>query len=58
MENGNKTHPIVPGGSMAGLLVARPAHRDAKLSIAFHQVANLLAGPESLMHPCNIARVV
>ena len=36
----------------------RAAHHDAKLSIAFHNVANLLAAPESLMHPRNLIRVI
>jgi hypothetical protein len=35
----------------------RATRRDAKLSIAFHNVANLLAPPASLMHPRNMARV-
>jgi hypothetical protein len=29
----------------------RAAHRDPAVSLAFHQVANLLAAPGSLLHP-------
>lgn len=36
----------------------RAAHRDPELARAFHQVANLMAAPPSLMHPSVALRVL
>ena len=41
---------------MSKLLKA--AHRDSELSMAFHNVANLLAPPPSVMHPRLVLRVL
>lgn len=36
----------------------RAAHRDAETTLAFHRVSNLLAPPQTLLHPRIAARVV